>query len=70
MFDFGFNLNPSVEEIKLANKRKQLPIRLANCEKRIKMLSQSKVYNRQMLFMIRTELDLRTDLKQQIACLN
>lgn len=70
LFDFGFNLSPSVDDIKHANKKKQLPIKLANCERRISMISQGKCFDKRILDLLRDELDLREKLKKEIESLS
>lgn len=62
LFDFGFNLTPSVENIK----RNTLHKRLQNCEARINKISKGKFFSRELLLFIRTELELRDSLKNQI----
>lgn len=62
LFDFGFELSPSVDAIKINGAKK----RLANCQNRIKKLSQSKIFTREMLSFLREELDYAESLRQQI----
>jgi hypothetical protein len=62
LFDFGFNLTPSVDDIKKRNLHK----RLENCERRIKKVASGKFFSRELLLFIRTELDLRQSLIEQI----
>jgi hypothetical protein len=61
-FDFGFNLTPSVEVIKKDNLLK----RKSTSEKIINKISQSKVFNRDVLDFLRNELDNLSSIKQKI----
>lgn len=65
-FDFGFKFDHDIEAMKATRKRIQLPIRLDHCEKRIELISKGKYFNRHVLNFLRTEIDLRDSLKQQI----
>lgn len=62
LFDFGFNLSPSVDDIKKNNRHKKL----AKCEARINKISTGKFFSRELLLFIRTELDLRNQLRREI----
>ncbi len=62
LFDFGFNLTPSIEKIKTENKKKAL----CRVEARLRKLSQSKSYSKKLIDFIRQEIDLKIRLKVEL----
>ena len=59
LFDFGFNLNPDIKEVK----NKNISIRLSKCEKRIKAISDKKIYTKEILLLLKEEIELLKSLK-------